>query len=116
MIISFLGSCKKDEPIPPTIINGQVLEQGSNKPLEGVKVVLMEGTYSGLGTGTGTFNYYPIDTVLTDKNGNYSYNNPSSLSSQGSKDYMLWFWLSGIKLLNNTFHTIYKHDNQLNKH
>ncbi len=87
LIISFLGSCKKDEPTPPTIVNGQVLEQGSNKPLEGVKVVLMEGTYGGLGSGT--YNYYPVDTILTDKDGRYSYQNPKVKSS---KDYVLWFY------------------------
>ena len=44
-IISVLASCRKDNTIPPTFVKGQVVEQGSNKPLEGVKVVLMEGTY-----------------------------------------------------------------------
>ncbi len=87
LIISFLGSCKKDPVTLPTVINGQVLEQGSNKPIEGVKVVLMEGTYGGLGSGT--YNYYPVDTILTDKDGKYSYQNPTVKSS---KDYVLWFY------------------------
>ena len=87
LIISFLGSCKKDPVILPTVVNGQVLEQGSNKPIEGVKVVLMEGTYGGLGSGT--YNYYPIDTILTDKDGRYSYQNPTM---ESLKDYVLWFY------------------------
>jgi hypothetical protein len=87
LIISILLSCDKEDPTPPTIVNGQVLEQGTNKPLEGVKVVLMEGTYNGFGSGT--YSYYPIDTVLTDKEGKYSYNN---LIKGDLKDYVLWFY------------------------
>jgi hypothetical protein len=71
-IISFLlVSCDKEEPIPPTIVNGQVLEQGTNKPLEGVKVVIIEVTSSG--GLLGSQSYYPIDTILTDKDGRYTY-------------------------------------------
>ena len=62
LIISFLVSCKKDNTVLPTVVNGQVLERGTNKPLEGVKVVLMEGTYQGLGSGN--YSYSPISTSL----------------------------------------------------
>lgn len=85
LIISFLSSCDKDDPIPPTIVNGQVLEQGSNKPLEGVKVILMEGTFSG---SSGSYSYYPIDTFLTDKNGKYFYEHKLAASR---KAYELWY-------------------------
>jgi 5-hydroxyisourate hydrolase-like protein (transthyretin family) len=87
--LSFLVSCDKDDPILPTIVNGQVLEQGSNKPLEGVKVVLMEGTYNGISSGT--YSFYPIDTFLTDANGRYSYEH-KILSSR--KIYELWYFKS----------------------
>jgi 5-hydroxyisourate hydrolase-like protein (transthyretin family) len=85
--LSFLVSCDKDDPILPTIVNGQVLEQGSNKPLEGVKVVLMEGTYNGIGSGT--YSFYPIDTFLTDKNGKYSYEHKTPFDK---KAYELWYF------------------------
>jgi 5-hydroxyisourate hydrolase-like protein (transthyretin family) len=97
LIISLLSSCDKEEPIPPTIVNGQVLEQGSNKPLEGVKVVLMEGTYNG--TGSGTYSYRPIDTVLTDKDGKYTY---SSLTKGDLKDYVLWFYKDQYYIIDNS--------------
>jgi hypothetical protein len=87
LIISFLVSCDKDDPILPTIVNGQVLEQGSNKPLEGVKVVLMEGTYNGISSGT--YSFYPIDTFLTDKNGKYSYEHKTPFDK---KAYELWYF------------------------
>jgi 5-hydroxyisourate hydrolase-like protein (transthyretin family) len=86
LIISLSSSCDKEDPILPTIVNGQVLEQGSNKPLEGVKVVLMEGTFSG---SSGTISYHPIDTFLTDKEGKYSYEH--KLSANG-KTYELWYF------------------------
>ena len=86
LIISFLGSCKKDNTIPPTIVKGQVVEQSSNKPIEGVKVVLMEGTF---GKSSGTYSYYPLDTFLTDKSGNFTYEHklPQTL-----KAYRLWYF------------------------
>jgi hypothetical protein len=87
LVISFLVSCDKDDPILPTIVNGQVLEQGSNKSLEGVKVVLMEGTYNGIGSGT--YSFYPIDTFLTDKNGKYSYEHKTPFDK---KAYELWYF------------------------
>jgi hypothetical protein len=87
LIISFLASCKKDPEILPTIVNGQVLEQGSNKPLEGVKVVLMEGTYGG--SGSGTYSFYPIDTFLTDKDGKYNYEHKIPFNK---KAYELWYF------------------------
>ncbi len=87
MIISFLVSCDKEQPIPPTIVNGQVLEQGTNKPLEGVKVVLMEGSYNGFGSGT--YSFYPVDTFLTDKDGKYSYEHKISFDK---KAYELWYF------------------------
>ena len=87
LIISFLGGCKKDNPVLPTVVNGQVLERGTNKPLEGVKVVLMEGTYQGLGSGN--YSYSPVITVLTDKEGRYTFDN---LVKGDSKDYVIWFY------------------------
>ena len=86
LIIRFLANCRKDNPIPPTIVKGQVIEQGSNKPLEGVKVVLMEGTF---GNSSGNYSYHPIDTFLTDKSGNFTYEHklPQTL-----KDYELWYY------------------------
>ena len=87
LIISFLASCKKDTIISPTIVNGQVLERGTNKPLEGVKVVLMEGTYQGLGSGN--YSYSPVSTILTDKEGRYTFDN---LVKGDSKDYVIWFY------------------------
>ena len=71
----------------PTIINGQVLERGSNNPLEGVKVVLMEGTYNG--SGSGTYSYRPIDTMITDKQGRYTY---KDIIQGDLKDYILRFY------------------------
>ena len=87
LIISFLGGCKKDNPVLPTVVNGQVLERGTNKPLEGVKVVLMECTYQGLGSGN--YSYSPVNTILTDKEGRYTFDN---LVKGDSKDYVIWFY------------------------
>ena len=87
LLISFLWGCDKEQPILPTIVNGQVLEQGSNKPLEGVKVVLMEGTYGGLGSGT--YSFYPVDTFFTDKDGKYSYEHTIPFDK---KVYELWYF------------------------
>lgn len=96
LIVSFLASCRKDEPVPPTIVNGQVLEQGSNKPLEGVKVVLMEGTYNGIGSGT--YSFYPVDTFLTDKDGKYSYEHKIPFDK---KAYELWYFKDKYFDINN---------------
>jgi hypothetical protein len=68
LLTAFWG-CEKEDTT--TNVFGQVIEAGSNKPVEGVKAVLMAGQYNGISTGT--FSYYPIDTVLTDKDGRYAY-------------------------------------------
>jgi 5-hydroxyisourate hydrolase-like protein (transthyretin family) len=85
LFFSLLVACNKEDPTPPTIVNGQVLEQGTNKPLEGVKVILMEGTFGG---SSGTYSYYPIDTFLTDKDGKFSYEHKIAASR---KAYELWY-------------------------
>jgi hypothetical protein len=87
--LSFFASCCKEPTIPPSIVNGQVVEFGTAKPIENVMVVLMEGTYGGFSSGT--YSFYPIDTFLTDANGRYSYEHkiPSS-----RKIYELWYFKS----------------------
>jgi hypothetical protein len=87
LFICLLIGCRKDPEIPPTIVNGQVLEKGTNKPLENVEVVLMEGTYNGFGSGT--YSFYPVDTFLTDKNGKYSYEHKIPFNK---KAYELWYF------------------------
>ena len=96
LIISFLESCKKDPVILPTVVNGQVLEQGSNKPIEGVKVVLMEGAYNGIGSGT--YSFYPVDTFLTDKDGKYNYEHKIPFDK---KTYELWYFKDKYFDINN---------------
>jgi hypothetical protein len=87
LFICLLIGCRKDPEIPPTIVNGQVLEQGTNKPLEGVKVVLMEGTYNG--SSLGTYSYYPVDTFLTDKSGKFNYEHKKPFNG---KSYEIWYF------------------------
>jgi hypothetical protein len=80
-------ACKKETPkLPPTIVQGKVTEYGTDKTLEGAKVILVEGTTSG---SSGTYSFYPLDTMFTDKNGEYFYEHKLSTSS---KAYALWFF------------------------
>lgn len=55
--------------LPYTIIEGKVLEYGTEEPIENAQVVLYEQTAA----GTFSTGDMPIDTVITDATGSYHF-------------------------------------------
>jgi hypothetical protein len=76
--ISFFTGCDEDEQDPnfyqlhdgTTVVEGYVLEFGSNKPVADALVILKEGQSKGL---TGVVRMFPIDSTYTDETGYYKY-------------------------------------------
>ena len=69
-IILIVSSCDNGSALLPyTIIEGKVLEYGTEEPIENAEVVLYEETSS----GTFSTSDVPIDTILTDATGSYSF-------------------------------------------
>ena len=61
-----LGSCKKDKY--PTIVEGTVINVGTQQPIEGVKEVIANEV---------SFSPSHTDTAITDANGNFSIELPN---------------------------------------
>ncbi len=71
LLLLSLGSCDDDTPevLPHTIIEGQVLEYGTNEPVENATVLLYKRISTGAFTGTDM----RIDTAITNAAGEYSF-------------------------------------------
>ena len=70
VVILSVSSCDNgSDLLPYTIIEGKVLEYGTEEPIENAQVVLYEQTSS----GTFSTSDLPIDTILTDATGSYSF-------------------------------------------
>jgi hypothetical protein len=63
-LLSALTSCEKDNT---TSIEGKVLEEGTNTPLPNKKIYI----YNTESVFLGSYSEIPIDTILSDSNGNY---------------------------------------------
>jgi hypothetical protein len=68
LIFSLLIACNKDPEI--TVYSGRVLERVSNKPIVNAKIEVKtcKGDYD-----TGQLSCYTVDTIFSDKDGNFSY-------------------------------------------
>ncbi len=82
LIISFLGSCKKDDNQLPdkATVSGKVLALNTKDPVKGAKVLLYKSIFSG-GIG-GSSNTVVLDTTFTNDKGEYNFSYDSTLKSE----------------------------------
>lgn len=87
LIIGMLSISSCDDEYRPTIIEGHILEYGTNKPIEWATIPINQGF-----TANGSVGSMPIDTVYTDDNGHFYWESKEEETSFGSG----WFELGWI--------------------
>jgi hypothetical protein len=81
LIVSFLVSCKKEDPTPTkATVSGKVLQLNSTIPVPNATVYLYESIWSG-GLGGGEFTITK-DTTVTNSKGEYSFEYTEGKSSE----------------------------------
>ena len=101
LIVSFLISCKKDNPTPaPTpvkaMVTGKVLQLNSTTPVPNARVYLYESIWSG-GLGGGEVNISK-DTAITNSKGEYSF----SYTKRSGSEFFVKAYATNYYTNNNT--------------